>query len=92
MQRSVSVCPLSANRVITRCSKCALFSVAIFERWLAAGAPGQAYRKHRAFARLARHRHVAAHYARELAGDREPQACAAILLGGRRLGLGEFLE
>ena len=34
----------------------------------------QAHGEHRALARLARHRHVAAHHARELAGDGEAQA------------------
>jgi hypothetical protein len=45
-----------------------------------------------AFARLARHRHVAAHHARELASDREPEPGAAEILRGRRRGLGELLE
>ena len=39
---------------------------------LAIAAPRQAHREHRAFARLARHRYVAAHNARELAGDGTP--------------------
>jgi hypothetical protein len=39
---------------------------------------------------LAGHCHVATHHARELPGDREPQAGAAVLLRGRRLRLGEF--
>ena len=40
-------------------------------------APWQAHREHRPLARLARHGHVAAHHARELAGDGKPEAGAA---------------
>src|SRR5262249_38850902 len=83
---------LCANRVITRCSKCALFSVAIFERWLAAGAPGQPHREHRTLAWLARYGHVAAHHARELAREGKAEPCAAEALSGRGIGLGELLE
>src|SRR5262249_31669029 len=52
----------------------------------------QAHSKHRAFARLARPRHVAAHHARELARDGKPEAGAAVLPCGRGIGLGELLE
>ena len=52
----------------------------------------QPYREHRALARLARHRYVAAHHARELAGDGEAQAGAAKARRGRGLGLAEFLK
>src|SRR6516225_6202553 len=52
----------------------------------------QAYRKNRTFARLARHRHVAAHHARELAGDGKAEARAAEALSGRGVGLSELLE
>ena len=38
------------------------------------------------------HRHVAAHHARELAGDGEPEAGAAEALRGRPVGLSELLE
>src|SRR5262249_45375454 len=40
----------------------------------------QAHRKHRTFAQLARHGHVASHHARELAGDgkAEPRAAEAL--------------
>ena len=61
-----------AKTGVTPCSKCALFSAAIFGPWLAAG--GQAYRKHRALAHLARDGHVATHHARELAGDGKAKA------------------
>src|SRR5215468_5304911 len=37
--------------------------------WLGCCAAQQPHGEHRALARLARHRHVAAHHARELAGD-----------------------
>src|SRR2546423_5496797 len=49
-------------------------------------------RKHRTFARLARHCHIAAHHACELARDGEPEAGAAEALRGRGIGLGELLE
>ena len=52
----------------------------------------QAHCEHRAFARLARHGHIAAHHARELAGDGEAQPGAAEALRGRLIGLGELLE
>src|SRR5262249_31442385 len=52
----------------------------------------QAHRKDRAFARLARHCHVAAHHARELAreGKAKPRAAEALRRGG--IGLAELLE
>jgi hypothetical protein len=52
----------------------------------------QAHRKDRALARLARHCHVAAHHARELARDGEPEASSAEALRRRCIGLHEFLE
>src|SRR5262249_18683314 len=55
-------------------------------------APPEAPRKDRPFPGLARHRHVPAHYARELAGDAQAEAGAAVLPCGRRIGLGELLE
>ena len=65
---------------------------AAFGSCLVIAAPRQAHREHRAFARLARHGHVAAHHARELAGDGEAEPGAAEALRGRRIGLGELLE
>src|SRR5262249_2548704 len=55
-------------------------------------AAGQAHRKHRTLARLARHRHVAAHHARELAreGKAEPRPAVAARCQG--IGLDEVLE
>src|SRR6516164_2543909 len=50
-------------------------------------APRQAHGEHRTFARLARHRDVAAHHARELAGDGEPEPSAAETLRGRGISL-----
>src|SRR5215831_14112068 len=41
--------------------------------WLGCCAARQSHRKDRALARLARHRHVAAHHAGELAGDGEAE-------------------
>ena len=55
-------------------------------------AAGQSHRKHRAFARLAGHRHVTAHHASELAGDRKAEPRAAVAARGQGIGLGEFLE
>ena len=54
--------------------------------------PRQPHREHRAFAGLARDRHVAAHHAGKLARDGKAQAGAAEALRGRGVGLGEFLE
>src|SRR5262249_3443833 len=52
----------------------------------------QAHREHRALARLARHRHIAAHHAGKLAreGKAEPRAAEALRGGG--IGLAELLE
>jgi hypothetical protein len=47
----------------------------------------QAHRKHRAFARAARHGHVAAHHAGELARDGKPEAGAAKALRGRSIDM-----
>src|SRR5262249_42826897 len=52
----------------------------------------QTHREHRALARCARHSHVAAHHARELACDGKAEPRAAEVLGGRGIGLGELLE
>ena len=52
----------------------------------------QAHGEHRAFAQLARHRPVAAHHARELAGDGKAEPRAAEALSGRGIGLAELLE
>jgi hypothetical protein len=52
----------------------------------------QAHREHGALARLARHRHVAAHYARELAREGKAEPSSAIAPRGQGIGLREFLE
>src|SRR5262245_23448339 len=52
----------------------------------------QAHRKDRTLARFALHRHVAAHHARELAGDGKPEPGAAELLRSCGVGLAELLE
>src|SRR5262245_12839326 len=59
---------------------------------LACRAYRQTHGKDRALARLARHRHIAAHHARELARDRKSKTSAAEALRGRLIGLGELLE
>src|SRR5499427_1000338 len=60
--------------------------------WSGWGATRQAYGEHRAFARLARHRHVTAHHARELAGDGKAETGAAETMNGRGVSLAELLE
>jgi hypothetical protein len=50
-------------------------------------AAGQAHRKDRTFARLARHGHVPVHHACELAGDGKAQPGAAKALSGRGIGV-----
>src|SRR5262245_39819554 len=55
-------------------------------------APRQAHCKHRTFAQLARHDHIAAHHARELARDCKAEASAAKTLRGGRFGLRKFCE
>jgi hypothetical protein len=46
-------------------------------------AAGQAHRKDRTFARLARHRHIAAHHAGELAGDGKAEPRPAVAARGQ---------
>jgi hypothetical protein len=52
----------------------------------------EAHRENRALARVARHDDIAAHHARELAGDCKAEASAAKALRGRGIGLGELLK
>src|SRR5262249_40864364 len=52
----------------------------------------QSHREYRTFARLARHRHVAAHHACELAREGKAEPRAAEALSGRGIGLAELLE
>src|SRR5262249_2347370 len=56
------------------------------------GAAGRPAGENRALPRLARHRHVAAHHARELARDGKAEPGAAVAPRGGAVGLGEFLE
>src|SRR5215472_16928114 len=60
--------------------------------WSGWRAARQAHRKDRALARLARHGHVAAHHARELAREGKAEPGAAEALRSRGIGLAEFLE
>jgi hypothetical protein len=55
---------------------------------LAIAAGRQAHCKHRTFAHLARHDHIAAHHARELAreGKAEPRSTGIVSLAVQRLG------
>src|SRR4029077_10113239 len=55
-------------------------------------APRQPHREHRALARLAGHRHIAAQHARELAGDCKDEPGTAKALRGRRVGLVKLLK
>src|SRR5262249_7009445 len=52
----------------------------------------QTHSEYRALARLARHGHVAAHHAGELAGDGKAEPRPAIAARGQGIGLGEVLE
>ena len=52
----------------------------------------QAHREDRAFARLARHRHVTAHHARELPREGKAEPRSAVAPRGQGIGLGEVLE
>src|SRR5262249_54126803 len=52
----------------------------------------QAHRKDRTLARLARHRHVAAHHACELAREGKSEPRAAEALCSRGIGLAELFE
>src|SRR5262249_53162416 len=60
--------------------------------WRLGVAPRRAHREYRALARLARHCHVAAHHARELAGDGKAEPRAAIAARCQGIGLREILE
>src|SRR5262249_16739626 len=53
---------------------------------------GHTHREPRTLAWLAPHRHVAAHHARELAGDGKPKPRSTKALSGRGIGLAELLE
>src|SRR5215470_4528476 len=55
-------------------------------------APRQAHGEHGPLARLARHRHVAAHHARELAREGKSETRAAIAACGQGIGLSKILE
>jgi hypothetical protein len=61
-------------------------------RTLCALAARQAEGEDRTLARLARHGHVAAHHARELARDSEPEPRSPEALSGGGIGLAELLE
>jgi hypothetical protein len=52
-------------------------------------AAGEAHRKHRALAWLARHGDIATHHACQLAGDGKAQSCATVTARGKRIGLGK---
>src|SRR5262249_20024578 len=52
----------------------------------------QAHREHRPFARLARHGHVSAHHARELAREGKAEPRPAVAARGQGIWLGEVLE
>jgi hypothetical protein len=53
---------------------------------------GQAHRKDRTFVRLARHGHVAAHHASELAREGKAEPRPAVTARGQGIRLSEFLE
>src|SRR6516164_6133466 len=60
--------------------------------WSGWHAARQSHREYRTFARLARHRHVAAHHACELAREGKAEPSAAETLRGRGISLAELLE
>src|SRR6476660_9018823 len=76
----------SAIRRHMQCSK---------SRWnlsLAIAATRQAHCKHRTFAHLARHGHVATHHARELARKGKAEPRSPVSTRSERISLGELLE
>src|SRR5262249_58406028 len=88
----------SAAAPAARCRNCrrGRFMALPLRQVCAAGlwrlAPRQAHGEHRAFAVLARHGHIAAHHARELAGDGKAEPRTAETLRGRGISLAELLE
>src|SRR5260221_9625774 len=60
--------------------------------WSGWRATRQAYGEHRPFARFARHGHVAAHHAGELAREGKAEPRSAVAPRGQGIGLGEFLK
>src|SRR5262245_28495672 len=85
-QVDISRGPSCARKRHMRCSKSRQ------QLGLAIAAARQAHRKDRALAWLARHCHVAAHHARELAGDGQSEPGAAEALRGGCFGLRKFCE
>src|SRR5215813_12864591 len=67
-------------------------AVSWFEPCSGIGTDRQTHYKHRTFAQFARRRHIAAHHARELAGDGKSEPGAAEVLSGRSVSLAELLE
>src|SRR5262245_41076234 len=83
----------SAAAPAARCRNCRRGSfILTLPLRLRVRAPRQAHGEHRAFAVLARNRHVTAHQARELTGDGKAEAGSAEALSGRGIGLAELLE
>jgi hypothetical protein len=66
--------------------------ISVLQPRLCSHVAGQAHREHRALARLARHRHVAAHHARELPRERKAESGSAVASRGQGVRLGEILE
>src|SRR5260221_13208629 len=60
--------------------------------WSGWRATRQAYGEHRPFARFARHGHVAAHHAGELAREGKAEPRSAVAPRGQGIGMGEFLK
>jgi hypothetical protein len=76
-----------------RCRPCPRESIGLVAAFcLGLRAARQAHREHRALARLARHGHVAAHHACELAREGKAEPRSAVAARGQGIGLGEFLE
>jgi hypothetical protein len=64
---------LRAIRVINAVQQISTGLRSYLDLWSVRWHPGQAHRKHRALACFARHGHVAAHHARELARERKAE-------------------
>ena len=88
----MSACPLRAICVINAMQQISTGLRGYLGLWSAGGTPGQAHRKHRALARLARHGDVAPHHARELARESKPEPRPAVAAGGQGICLREVLE
>ena len=88
-ERTFGQCPrLMSRHTSARAARSEPFRFFRSKLWLMYCAGRQPHREHRALARLAHHRHVAAHHARELARDGKAKPRPAEALSGRGIGPG----